>query len=198
MVLDQTDLANPLKPLNDYINKKIKDGNIKLQQKLKKRKTFKLFGQRRNPEVKANKEWYQFKRVRFDSSTTASNALSKKKKKKKKKKKEKKATAAPYNPNSPAPPKQKSKKSKKKGTGSHGGSKGTKTNKKALQGAKGYIEARPERAWPGPIVTSLTIPKPTRRMCMDLFQTPCSHFGKMLKTGSDILMSRNLRHVPPT
>ena len=35
VVLDQTDLANPPKPLNDYIDKRIKDGNIKLRRKLK-------------------------------------------------------------------------------------------------------------------------------------------------------------------
>ena len=120
LVLDQIDLANPPKPLDDYIDKRIKEGNTKLRRELRNAKRLNCSGDNATQESKPTKNGTSSKKVRFESSTTSSNAPSKKKKKKK----VKKATAAPSNQNPPTPPKKKSKKPKKKDTGSRGGSKG--------------------------------------------------------------------------
>lgn len=120
LVLDQIDLANPPKPLDDYIDKRIKEGNVKLRRELKNSKRLNCSGDNATQESKPTKNGTSSKKVRFKSSTTSSNAPSKKKKKKK----EKKATAAPSNRNLPTPPGKKSTKSKKKGSDSRGGSKG--------------------------------------------------------------------------
>jgi hypothetical protein len=123
MVLDQIDLANPPKPLDDYIDKRIKEGNVKLRRELKNTKRLNCSGDNATQESKPTKNGTSSKKARSKSSTTSSKAPSKKRNKTK----EKKAKAAPSNRNLPTPPEKKSKKSKKskkKDSDSHGGSKG--------------------------------------------------------------------------
>ena len=114
-MLDQIDLANPPKPLDDYIDKRIKEGNTKLRRELKNAKRLNYSGDNATQESKPTKNGTGSKKVRFKSSTTSSNAPPTKKKKKKKEKK------APSNPNLPTPPQKKTKKSKKKDSDSRGG-----------------------------------------------------------------------------
>merc|ERR1711966_147785 len=101
LVLDQIDLVNPPKPLDDYIDKRIKEGNTKLRQELKNAKRLNYSGDNATQESKPTKNGTGSKKVRFKSSTTSSNAPPTKKKKKKKEKK------APSNPNLPTPPQKK-------------------------------------------------------------------------------------------
>merc|ERR1711966_115712 len=97
LVLDQIDLANPPKPLDDYIDKRTKEGNTKLRRELKNAKRLNYSGDNATQESKPTKNGTGSKKVRFKSSTTSSNAPPAKKKKKKKKEK------APSNPNLPTP-----------------------------------------------------------------------------------------------
>ena len=82
-VLDQIDLANPSKPLEDYIDKRIKAGQTKLRRELKNAQRLNCSGDAKNQESTPTENGTSSKKVRFDPSTSA-KAPSKKDKKKKK------------------------------------------------------------------------------------------------------------------
>ena len=83
-MLDEIDLANPSKPLEDYIDKRIKAGQTKLRRELKNAQRLNCSGDAKNQESTPTENGTSSKKVRFDPSTSA-KAPSKKKDKKKKK-----------------------------------------------------------------------------------------------------------------
>ena len=83
-VLDQIDLANPSKPLEDYIDKRIKAGQTKLRRELKNAQRLNCSGDAKNQESTPTENGTSSKKVRFDPSTSAKAPLKKKDKKKKK------------------------------------------------------------------------------------------------------------------
>ena len=54
-VLDKIDLANPLKPLENYVNKRTKVQNTKLQQGIKNAKRLNCLGYTKNQELRLTK-----------------------------------------------------------------------------------------------------------------------------------------------
>ena len=81
--MDQIDLANPPKPLDDYIDKRIKAGQTKLRRELKNAQRLNCSGDAKNQESTPTENGTSSKKVRFDPSTSA-KAPSKKDNKKKK------------------------------------------------------------------------------------------------------------------
>ena len=85
MVLDEIDLANPPKELDDYVAKQMKKEITKLRRELVKSKRLNCSGDSGNQESTPTKNGTGSKKVRFEASTTDSTPAKKKKKKKKKK-----------------------------------------------------------------------------------------------------------------
>ena len=106
MVLDEIDLANPPKELDDYVAKQMKKEITKLRQELAKSKGLNCPGDSLNLESTPTQNGTGSNKVWFEASTTYSTPAKKKKKKERKKKKS-------GSPNDTQPPK----------SASHGGPK---------------------------------------------------------------------------
>ena len=113
-VLDTIDVANPHKEMDDYFDKKMKEGIAKLRRDLKKEQRLNCSGDAADQASAHTDNGRSTKRVRSDNSNASSSTS-----KKKKKKKGKTDDTSPKTP----PPK-KAKKAKKTKTGSRGGSQG--------------------------------------------------------------------------
>ena len=116
-VLETIDLANPPKPLDDYIDKRIKAGQTKLRRELKSAQRLNCLGDAKNQASKPTGNGTSSKKVHFKPS--ASTTAPPKKNKKKKKNGGKKTTPPNQDPKA-APKKGTSKKAK---SGSQGGPK---------------------------------------------------------------------------
>ena len=114
-VLDKIDLANPPKPLDDYIDKRIKAGQTKLRRELKNAQRLNCSGDARNQESTPTANGTSSKKVRFKSSNSTTAPL---KKGKKKKNGGKKTTPPSQDPKAATP-------------------KGTSNQKKAKSGSQG-------------------------------------------------------------
>ena len=115
-VLETIDLANPPKPLDDYIDKRIKAGQTKLRRELKSAQRLNCLGDAKNQESKPTENGTSSKKVRFKPSTSTTAPP----KKSKKKKNGGKKTTPPNQDPKAAPKKGTSKKAK---SGSQGGPK---------------------------------------------------------------------------
>ena len=79
--MDQIDLANPPKSLDDYIDKRIKAGTTKLRRELKKSKRLNCLGDAKIQGSAPTKHGTSSKKVRFADSTKQSSSQKRNKKK---------------------------------------------------------------------------------------------------------------------